>query len=383
MNLCFKGLLKFSSPFCIVKSRRIVKMKTIIKIILILLSGILVIVLLWFLFVRPRMLNRGFDRTYFTSVVTKVTSVVPSSKKSEITGMSQNRIYLSTEDPHEILITDSLLSNVGSISVQLDKEFVDRSSHFFITRVDSPDFRIFSGNRPSVAFGKLSGTSVKVDTFNPGSITRVISLANNSYVLRKLDFSKKDQVFFKYYPDSGYLKPESNISDIRHDAGMVTDGFLDFDRKTSLIAYVYCYKNVYQLIDTNLNLIRVGNTIDTFTQYQMQVEKAVSGKKTTISQKGPAFIVNRISTFYDSLLYISSNAISNDESYETLDKHEIIDVYNLVKGKYVGSFLLPLNNHKRSTRIHVYRSMLYCNYENEWIIYKLDKDKMCREAATM
>jgi hypothetical protein len=89
-------------------------------------------------------------------------------------------------------------------------------------------------------------------------------------------------------------------------------------------------------MDTSLNLLYKGKTVDNITSAKITVDTIHAENAVTLSS--PAFVVNNQSQVYGNWLFISSGIMAKNEDKKTRKRASVIDVYDLRQGEYKFSF---------------------------------------------
>ncbi|MEI9809093.1 MAG: hypothetical protein WDO16_15210 [Bacteroidota bacterium] len=266
-------------------------------------SAIGLVSLLAWIALKPINQKNGFNRKFIATELSMLKAVEKDDIVIGIAGATGYHIYFKTKDPATLWVTDRNLENGKYITLSVPNN--QRIASAFYTVVDSPTVHIMAGNGPAVIKADLNGGASSIKKFPTAVFTRAVVIGPNSYVFRGFDTTKKrvGQIFIKGNPFTGELVREKNITDKGKDAaGITTDGYLNYDAKTSLLTYSSYYRNQFFCLDTNLNLIYTGHTIDTVSTFQ--VEAGQVGTK--ITNTSPARTINSKSRVANGKLYIIS-----------------------------------------------------------------------------
>jgi len=152
-----------------------------------------------------------------------------------------------------------------------------------------------------------------------------------------------------------------------------TDGMLHYDRATSQMIYVYFYRNQFLCMDTSMNLLFRGNTIDTIGHARIKVARIESENSITLA--GPPAIVNRRSYACQNRLFVNSSLMGKNEDPDEFNSNSVIDVYDLGKeGKYIMSFYLPDYQGYKMKMFAASRNEFIAIHGRYLIRYNLDED---------
>ncbi len=205
------------------------------------------------------------------------------------------------------------------------------------------------------------------DSLHTPPFTRGVSISPASFILRGPDPSSKDQVFMKVQGKK--VTYEQGISEVHNDAGISTDGTLNFDAQTGLLAYTYFSRNRILCFDTNLMHAFTMHTIDTEATYR-PLTIALNGGKSITNDK-PMRFVNRYTCTNEGKLYVHSSLKADNEKEEVWSKNAAIDVYDLSGRTYQGSFYLPRLNGEKMKRFRVDHDRIFVGYDDYTAIYSL------------
>ena len=160
------------------------------------------------------------------------------------------------------------------------------------------------------------------------------SISKSSKVFQSINFSKRKNSLLK---SSG---PQEYVLKKQVDGLLCTDGVLDYSSQLNLVIYTYRYRNQYICLDTNLNVVRFGKTIDTTSVAKISVSE-MHGK---ITMAKPPLMVNREAYVYGKYLFVHSNLMARNESLENFKNNSVVDVYDLSNASYRFSFYVENYN---------------------------------------
>ncbi len=330
----------------------------------------IVVVLAWNI-ASPNYEKNGFSRNFVVKALGQLSMAKKNQEVTDICGATPYHLYFKTKTPGRILITnhDLQTTQYSTLNVTNDK----KTASLFYCFVDSPWVSILAGNVPAAIISQFDKTATTYK-FPAGSFTRAVMLAPYSYVLRSFDSTLKmaDQIFIKGNPASGYLERKKNIIATKHDAGLATDGLLNYDKMTHLITYVFFYQNQFLCLDTNLNVVYNRNTIDTTNTNRTQTGNFFSARKTnTFTTTGPARFINGRSCVDNKKLYINSKLKADNETDENFMHNSVIDVYNIKNGQYESSFYIPSYKGENMINFKIINRIIIVLYKTYMISYRL------------
>jgi hypothetical protein len=330
---------------------------------MVMLSAIVLVSVLGWWALRPIENPVPFSRLFLADSIRVLNSLEKPEDIVDFAGNTINQIYFRSKTPDKIYITDSHLQNGKYVNTDIPTN--GRINSLFGVIVDSPNINVYAGNLPGVIRVSPNQTA-KVTKFSDELFTRVVLINSNSFVMRMYD--GLDQVFAKGNFLTGQLVKEEAISTKKQDAGLSSDGFLTYDKKINQLAYVHFYNNEILCIDTNLHLVKKIKTIDNsttgFTAGEMK-------SKNQITSLTPRRLVNRYASLYNGVLFINSERKSAQENEEFFKTNSVIDLYDIVQGKYIGSFYLPYHGGERMKTFRTFDDKLLALYKNSIVSYTL------------
>ncbi|MNL00817.1 hypothetical protein D3C87_1212600 [compost metagenome] len=157
------------------------------------------------------------------------------------------------------------------------------------------------------------------------------------------------------------------------------DGFTCYNKTAGRVFFTYYYRNQFLCLDTNMNVLYTGTTIDTNTIAKIKLAEYEADGKTIRTMAKPALMVNK-KGYSDGNYYYNEAALAGDnEDRRTFNKHTVLDVYKLDNGgKYSHSLYLPNYKDKQLTGFAVRGDLLMAIYDRYLVSYSLKR----REAPT-
>lgn len=330
------------------------------------------------LFLYIRSYNSNDIRNGF---IRKIKSVVLESDNS--VDMRHNSYYLAgTSDSHIYLGNSMLTAHMLVVSTNFTDTLhvrLDRPSHLQYwdavqVVVDHPQVYVMDGISPAILRGILPKPYMERFMLNNTFFTNpTVSLSPSSFVFRTIDKTLGQYILTKKKlgPDSSYIHYASDILEKQVDGVFCTDGMLHHNREMNILVYIYYYRNQFICMDTNLNLLYKGNTIDTISQAKIKVAEIQSNNSITLAS--PPFLVNKKSCVYGNWLFINSNLIADNEDKRTFQKSNVIDVYNLkARGTYEFSFYISHYQGHKMKGFQVLKDRLFAIHDRYLLSYQLD-----------
>jgi hypothetical protein len=137
-------------------------------------------------------------------------------------------------------------------------------------------------------------------------------------------------------PPALNLAPHALVKQV--DGLFCVDGMLHYNRQLNTLVYVYYYRNQFISMDTMLNVLYRGKTIDTISHARIKVAQMEAGHAITLAT--PPLTVNTQSCVSGNYLFVNSNLKASNEPQEHFDMASAIDVYDLRNGDYRYSFYI-------------------------------------------
>lgn len=289
-----------------------------------------------------------------------------------IAGVSNDRLYLGNyEAPLHMLVLNKALSDSQHVRIVIPEVKPDRFWSLKV-RVDSPYFFLGDGTVPRVYRGYVenwrafrvpydSAYFVDFCQIGPASIAvRSLSSQTGEYELGKEMLVERDVVL------------HADILERQIDGKFCVDGAMDFDKGSSRLVYTYYYRNQYIVMDSSLNVIARGRTIDTVSKAKINVATMESGRISTMDS--PPLLVNRNCRVDNKWLFINSNVAARNESPSDFNKVSVIDVYSLEGIQYEFSFYLSHFTHARVSDFIVSEGKLFAIFDHYISVYDLQPE---------
>lgn len=290
-------------------------------------------------YLKRRSPKNGFVRLFHYQTILLSRGLDLFYNSYYIAGNTEERIYLgnSTAPLHIWQCTPTLRdSQSHELALHSGGQFLPTSLHLGI---DSPYFYLTNGSIPAIYRGNLAER--KIDTVFPGK-TYFISatmISTSSLIFRSVNGSFSGTVLGKERFDTPCVRLVKDLLPRQENGLFSTDGMLHYAKQISRMVFVYHYTNRFICADTNLNLIYKGLTIDTNSFAKVKVAKIASEHSFVLAE--PPLLVNKKSCVYRHWLLIQSGLRADNENQVKSQQASVIDVYDLLSGKYSFSFYIP------------------------------------------
>jgi len=309
----------------------------------------------------------GFIRMLPSHKIIGVNSLDVKYNSFYLAGADTKYVYLAnTTTPGLVLRTSLSLKDTTAMRLTFgDSAGIFKGSFIF---VDSPNIYLMDGIKPAVYQVDLSNLKL-VRQINTTFFTAGIPVSKNSFVFRSVD-STNENILLKTTIDSPFIKTGVGLLQKQVDGIFCTDGILEKVPESSKLIYTYYYRNQFICMDTNLNLLYRGKTIDTISRAHISVTSISSSNQMTLSS--PPLFVNKQISANKNWLFVHSALKADNETQAVLDAVSIIDVYSLKDGKYYLSFYLPDFRGKKIRDFKVFGNTLVALYDHYIYTYEIN-----------
>ena len=327
------------------------------------------VVFLFFFSNRINHRKNGFIRLFQPHSIGFLNKLDIQYNSYYLAGLSNENIYLGNVTlPNKFLIVnhdlkDSVFKTLNGVKNKvIDWRLVK-------TKIDSPYIYVTDGTTSSLLTSNLLDDCPEYHNVNGLRFTAMIPVSQSSLVIRNYSNSIKQNILTKVKLDSPNIRPLNYRLEKQLDGLFCTDGMLHYAPDISCVVYIYCYRNEFACLDTNLNLLYKANTIDTISRAQIKIANLHSGRDFTMA--APPLTVNNKSCVSGELLFINSGLRANNEGKKAFARFSVIDIYSLKNGKYKFSFYLPDYKGRKLDTFQVYGKTLVAIYDHYLLTYLL------------
>ena len=331
--------------------------KKLIYLSIILFLGILVIIGLTALMNGRLRSSNAFIRVFPPHVITAGQAIDLKFNSYYLAGASGPYLYLGNfTNPRVLLRLKLSLTDSETISIKIPDGFQFHTDD--MVEIDSPFIFLKDNSTAHIYRGSLNtflvdtAYSLILDDFSIGH-----ALSNSSFVIRKYDDRQKQNILKKI---SIGIDPTLNKQGIlvkQLDGVFCTEGSLNYSKKAGLLIYTYMFRNQFIVMDSSLNILYYGKTIDTNSIVKIRVTSLEYGKVSQIS--APPLLVNQKSAMNQHYLFVQSALKANNEPDSIFSAFWVFDIYDLKNGIYKFSFYLSKQKTRHLTSIAVYNNRLY------------------------
>lgn len=314
--------------------------------------------------------SNGFIRLFPPHLVSLRKAIDLKYNSYYIAGVSSKHIYLGNFTARaNLLITDYSLADTHRIKLRFPENGKQLSNSFNV-RIDFPHIYILDGLKPAILHASVDTLFAFPYIYDRTYFIECVPISFNSFALRSFDASIHKNVLLKQSPDTPHIKRSPELLEKQVDGFFCTDGILSYDVSASRLVYVYFYRNQFLCLDTNLNLLYKGRTIDTVSHARIKVFSTDSGKMSTLA--APPLTVNKRSTASKGLLFVYSSLRANNETQEAFNTYSVIDIYILNDGQYKHSIYLNDINNKKLSNFYIRNRTLVAIHDHYLAIYDLN-----------
>jgi hypothetical protein len=324
-----------------------------------------IIFLLAFLTKGRNETRNGFTRHFISGTLkTEKQKTLPFSIERMI-GAEGNDLYFQTNSPYEIVKTNYNLDSFEIIKLFISQDKKLNSGFTLFLR--GKLLYIAARHMPGVIAYDLA-TKVETRYLFNHYFSKEANISQDHFIFRRFDVKAKNESFIKIDFKNKDIQPEDNFSVNDGTSGFSTDGILYYDQRTNLACYTYFYQNGFICMDTNLNLALKARTIDTLTKQDIKV--AHVGSSYTLNH--PPKFVNLLGSVSDGKLFLQSMLMADNEFKLNFTENTVIDKYNLLNGKYEGSFYIPKYKGKSPWQFYVIENNLFALYGKAIVKHELN-----------
>lgn len=295
-----------------------------------------------------------------------------------VTDLQYNSYYIAGKAGNEIYLGNStspaiLLALKGDTLEQKILRWPGVPIHANKIRICSPFLYVEDLVSYKIFQADLEDLNVKVTPFDSIFFSEAIPLNSNSIVRRTFGEKKHEYIFTKESILPEYVTHACDLLEKQIDGLFCTDGMLHYDQASYRMTYIYFYRNQFFCMDTSLNLLFKGNTIDTISHARIKVAHIESENSITLA--GPPAIVNRRSYVFQNKLFVNSSLMGKHEKQDEFDNVSVIDVYDLDRnGNYLLSFYLPDYKGHKMKMFAVFQNRLIAIHDRYLISYTMNSD---------
>ncbi len=348
--------------------------KTNLKIALILgVSNILSCILVIILFFKSEYIikqENNFTRRFLMHPILKIKSMNLENHSFYFAGVKNKELYLANRSlPQNLLAVDSLLYKTKN--TKIDLELSKYPFKKIEIKVKNNNYYIYDGYVPIILKGKLGDAQNKIISLNDAFFSQLEIIDSNKIAIRTLSSQTKNLTLGTILINSNgknQVKLHPELLEKQLDGFFDSDGYLSSDSKTPTVSYIYSYRNQFLVMNHSMQLIHRLRTIDTTKIAQIKVSPLSNGKS---KMSKPALKVNGHAIVYRGLLFNPAQLRGKHESLNRWKESEVIDIYDTVSQKYIGSMYIDNIKNNSMSDFRVTDEHLYAIVGNHLVQYKL------------
>jgi len=329
------------------------------------------VILLFLITSSKNQANNGFVRLLPPHPLTPRKIVDLQYKGFYLAGFSSTTLYFANlySPSNLLLLNNNTFDNTRIIEIKnpTDKKIAWETT---IIKVDSPDLFLLDRVTSSYIHTRLGsnvGTYSRLDTFQ---FTTAIPISATSVISKRFDQKLGKSILVKSNIDQPNAPKMFYTLEKQIDGFFCSDGILLYDKTRAVLTYLYYYRNQFVTLDTNLNLISNGRTIDTNSIAKINVAHISSENVYKLSS--PPHIVNNKAYLSDKWLFVNSNLkAANEVGRKIKEGSSAIDLYSIKDGKYHFSFYIPPYDGRKMTNFYVTNNLLFVMYSNTLAIFDM------------
>lgn len=335
------------------------------------LSALLVLLMLTLSTSMPNQQKNGFNRNWLPQTIQPLNKLDITIPLNKICGATDNNLYFSIRDPRWVFMLNNTLKKQDTIPLPINpnRELLETNSF----EVDSPWIYFFANNLPGYIFGELKGKgSGDLEVRKTKYLfTKAVILSPGRIIIRSFDSTLKKQSFQKIDTETGEIINQSLVIEEQQDGGFGTDGTMQYDSSNNMLVYLQYYQNRYFLLDTNLQLKYTRNTIDTIATNSVKVKQAFIQGKDRLVPANARIMVNKFCSADKGKLFVLSGIKSDNEKASAFKNNSVLDIYDTIRGTYIGSIYIPDVKGEKVRSILVRNSLLVALYKTHISTYKV------------
>ena len=322
--------------------------------------------------------RNSFVRNYQPDMVTKSNELDVGYNSYYVAGLVNDNIYLgNAKVPLHLLVTNIQLTDTQHVRLDIrDLENIQVTKVMSL-KVDSPYFYLADGLMPGLFRGKIGNWQAERYMYDNAYFNQSIPVGDSSFAIRTKSAVNMEYELGMINNDSPFVKIQYNLLEKQIKGTFCVDGQLNFSKSFNRLVYTYRYRNEYIVFDTDLSLDYRGQTIDTFSVVQIDIEKINSENSRNLKSRPK--IINAQSCVSGEWLFIHSALLAKNDNIDALDKFAIIDVYDLKSNSYKLSFQIPNQNGARITQFKIFKNkVLAAIYDRYLVLFDLESQYLNR-----
>ncbi|HMF70784.1 MAG TPA: hypothetical protein VK616_04895, partial [Flavitalea sp.] len=312
-------------------------------------------------------IRNGFTRTFHPDKILKKQKHIGLKYNSfYVAGNTRHGIYLgNSEGPRHLLWASTTLDTTHLV---YSLENPDRLKFGSVrVKVDSPYFYMLDGTGGSIFKGILKELIAFPFVATNNYFLEAIPSGRSTFAIKSLMKADNEMSLGQITTKPLHFKFHPEILKKQIDGIFCKEGMMEFNNQISRLIYTYHYRNQFIVMDSNLQVIYKGQTIDTTSVAKVKIlESSTHGFRAPAS---PPVMVNKTFSVNENYLFINSGLVADNEDRKLFDNNSVIDVYELTRGKYLYSFYIPNHLNKRLSHFRVLRDVVVVLFARDLISF--------------
>lgn len=230
-----------------------------------------------------------------------------------------------------------------------------------------PFFSLSDGTVPVLFEGRFPDKQAKKANVKLPYYSTIKKTGSNSYLIKTTLSKNRESVLGIYDSKTDKLELKTSILEKQKDGMFDTDGNLILELSQDKMIYTYYYRNQYIITDFKLGTKRIGYTIDTIKNAQIQTKDMESGVR---KMSAPPLEVNQMQAVHGHGLFNISKLRGRYESKNRWKEANVIDVYDINTRSYKHSFYVYHHDGQNIRDILLTKQHLFILTGNKIIKYK-------------
>jgi hypothetical protein len=290
-------------------------------------------------------------------------------------GATHNNIYFGNHQVPRHMVKFNLATADTQHIILTIKGLDFTKVYYCQVSVDSPYFYFMTGSVPALFRGEIGKWTASRYMYDSTYFNKAIPISNSSIALRTISRKTNDFALGKQQQaDTPHVFLNHDLLVKQVDGRFCVDGHLAFNKNAGRIAYTYYYRNQFMIMDTSLNLLFKGNTIDTISQAKINVATIDSEESKALDGLPP--LVNIRSFLSDDFLFVHSPRMARNEREKDFNGASVFDVYSVIDGRYVASFYIYDNERIKVNQIYIRNKKLYAIFHPKVVIYDFNSNPL-------
>lgn len=306
---------------------------------------------------KPLEAKNGFNRHFLGHKLEPSKSIHLNLTQFYFAGNTKYNIYLGNYLNSGLLFSSdySLQDTQYHIITCADKSPI--AWRMLNVQIDSPWVYLMEGLTPALlatdfAFKKCFRMKVRRNNFSASMM-----LSPGIAVVRSFDKSLGQDILSVERSECPNDIPLNHfILEKQMDGRFSVDGMFIHLSNSDRFIYLYYYRNSFYMLDSNIQQVYKGQTIDTNRYAKLKIGRIEREDKTTLLTPPPT--VNQEACANERYLLVYSGLRADNETSSIFSPHAIIDIYSLLNGQYVGSIYLETVSHKKIASMAIFHQHL-------------------------